>query len=98
MSMASEAKSGNGRNGWLGDVPAVKGDDLNPAFDPYRRLDQYGTMGWARQPWSEYARLAAMSLTVLPFKAFGAFRESPIRPFALFEHTAGLLRASTMSL
>lgn len=79
--MASESKCANG---WAGDVPAVKGDDSNPAFDPYRRVDRYGTMGWARQPWSEYARLAAMSLTVLPFKAFGAFRESPIvRPLCI---------------
>lgn len=60
-------------NGRAEAVPAVEGDDADPAFDPYRRVDRYGTMGWARQPWSEYARLAAMTITVLPFKALGAF-------------------------
>jgi len=51
---------------------AVEGDDPDPAFDPFRRKDRYGTMGRAQQPWTEYARLILLSLTLLPFKALGA--------------------------
>ncbi len=59
-------------NGTAPAVQAVEGDDPDPAFDPFRRKDRYGTMGWAQQPWTEYARLALLSLTLLPFKALGA--------------------------
>lgn len=60
-------------NGCAVSASAVKGDDPDAAFDPFRRKDQYGTMGWAPQPWTEYVRLLALSVTVLPFKALGAF-------------------------
>ncbi len=59
-------------NGTASATPAVEGDDPNSAFDPFRRTDRYGLMGWARQHWTEYVRLVLLSLTLLPFKALGA--------------------------
>ena len=43
----------------------------DPAFDPFRRHDQYGLEGSLRQSVWEYLRLAVMALTVLPLKILG---------------------------
>ena len=43
----------------------------DPAFDPFRRHDQYGLEGGQRQSAWEYLRLALMALTVLPLKILG---------------------------
>lgn len=65
-------------NGAASAPPAVEGDYPDPAFDPFRRTDRYGLMGWARQHWTEYVRLVLLSLTLLPFKALGALSAPPI--------------------
>ena len=43
----------------------------DPAFDAFRRHDQYGLEGSRRQSVLEYFRLAVMALTILPIKIVG---------------------------
>ena len=43
----------------------------DPAFDPFRRHDQYGLEGAERQSLWEYLRLTIMALTVLPARILG---------------------------
>ena len=47
-------------------APQRSEDD--PAFDAFRRHDQYGLEGSRRQSVLEYLRLAVMALTILPIK------------------------------
>jgi hypothetical protein len=44
-------------------------------YDPYRRTDRYGIMGAAPQPWTEYARLILLGITLVPIKAVVCFGE-----------------------
>jgi len=46
-------------------------DDADPLYDPFRRYDQYGTMGVTPQPWWEYLRLGLLAVTLLPLKFVG---------------------------
>ena len=46
-------------------------DDADPLYDPFRRFDQYGTMGVTPQPWWEYLRLGLLAVTLLPLKFVG---------------------------
>ena len=46
-------------------------DDVDPLYDPFRRYDQYGTMGVTPQPWWEYLRLGLLAVTLLPLKFVG---------------------------
>lgn len=61
--MAS-ASAGNGA------VPETR-KETDPAFDPFRRHDQYGMLGLKPQPWYEYIRLGLLALIVLPLKLLG---------------------------
>jgi hypothetical protein len=47
----------------------------DPIYDPYRRTDRYGIMGMAPQPWTEYARLILLGITLVPIKAVVCFGE-----------------------
>lgn len=47
----------------------------DPLYDPYRRTDRYGIMGKAPQPWTEYARLFLLGITLVPIKAVVCFGE-----------------------
>ena len=47
----------------------------DPIYDPYRRTDRYGIMGKAPQPWTEYARLILLGVTLVPIKAVVCFGE-----------------------
>ncbi len=51
--------------------PAEQRSEDDPAFDPFRRHDQYGLEGATHQPVWEYLRLAVMALSVLPLKVLG---------------------------
>ena len=42
-------------------------------YEPYKREDRYGLLGAEPQPFSEYARLAVLAVTVVPLKFMGAF-------------------------
>jgi hypothetical protein len=57
-------------------------------YDPYRRTDRYGIMGAAPQPWTEYARLILLGITLVPIKAMLCFGELAQFPSHL---TFGLL-------
>ena len=52
-------------------------DDANPLYDPFRRYDQYGTMGVTPQPWWEYVRLGLLAVTLLPLKFVGTLGATP---------------------
>ena len=65
-------------------------DDPNPLYDPFRRHDQYGTMGVAPQPWWEILRLAILAVTLLPVKAAGVFGETSHPPPSLSSPLANL--------
>ena len=52
-------------------------DDADPLYDPFRRFDQYGTMGVTPQPWWEYVRLGLLAITLLPVKFLGTLGASP---------------------
>lgn len=51
--------------------PAEHRSEEDPAFDPFRRHDQYGLEGATKQSVLEYLRLAVMALTILPLKILG---------------------------
>lgn len=51
--------------------PAETRDQNDPAFDPFRRHDQYGLEGAAPQSVLEYLRLAIAAVTILPLKLVG---------------------------
>lgn len=50
---------------------AEQRSEHDPAFDPFRRHDQYGLEGALHQSVFEYLRLAVMALTILPLKIVG---------------------------
>lgn len=54
-----------------GQGPAETRGQEDPAFDPFRRHDQYGQEGAAPQPFLEYLRLAVAAFTILPLKLLG---------------------------
>lgn len=51
--------------------PAETRSQNDPAFDPFRRHDQYGMEGAAPQPVFECVRLAVAAITILPLKLLG---------------------------
>lgn len=45
--------------------------ESDPAFDPFRRHDQYGLEGAKAQPIKEYLRLGVVAVIILPIKLIG---------------------------
>lgn len=43
----------------------------DPLYEAFRRYDQYGILGWKKQPLLERIRLVVMAFTLVPLKFLG---------------------------